>query len=173
MIGRIDVALANAKTGRSARRHGIEFGGPPQQGVNARGQLVEAERLGDVVVRAAFEADDFVGFLTLRRKHEDGHLHPGGPQVATALEAVPSWQHHIHYDEVRSESGECLFHHGVPALAHRRLIALRPQHFFEAKANGRIVFDDQDFHGVRFSVLSAQCSVFSVRRSVFDVRRSL
>ena len=81
LIGQLDVVAVDARRGASGRRSRCRGGGcsrrrpsaaasprpprrltrPAQQRPRARHQLADAERLGQVVVGAAFEADDLVG----------------------------------------------------------------------------------------------------------------
>ena len=58
---------------RASITRGISPGGlrAPQQRFHARPQLARAEWLGDVIVRAHFEAHDAVGFLAPRGQHQD------------------------------------------------------------------------------------------------------
>ena len=44
---------------------------PPQHRLDARHQLTGRERLGDIVIRTALEAGDFVSFLSARGEHDD------------------------------------------------------------------------------------------------------
>jgi hypothetical protein len=47
---------------------------PAQQRADARDELADAERLGQVVVGAALEAVDLVGLFAPRRQHQDRHV---------------------------------------------------------------------------------------------------
>ena len=66
----------------------------------ARQQLVERERLHQVVVGAGVEARHPVGDLGARREHEDGDPHPRGPETPAHGEPVDVRHHHV--EESRS-----------------------------------------------------------------------
>ena len=73
-----------------------------QQRADARDELADAERLGQVVVGAALESEDLVGFLAPRREHEDRHVAVGrvAPDGAADGDAVESRQHQIEDHEI-------------------------------------------------------------------------
>ncbi len=73
-----------------------------QECADAGDELADAERLGQVVVGAALEAEHLVGFLASRREHEDRHVAVGrvAPDGATDGDAVESRQHQIEDDEI-------------------------------------------------------------------------
>ncbi len=58
--------------------------GPPQHGADARLQLLEVERLGDVVVGAELEALELVRLLIARRQHDDRRAAALPDRVRTA-----------------------------------------------------------------------------------------
>ena len=45
-----------------------------QQRTHARNELANAERLGQIVVGAALETENLVGFLATRRQHQNRHV---------------------------------------------------------------------------------------------------
>ena len=59
-----------------------------QKRPDARDELLEGERLDEVVVGAGLEACDAVGDLVARGQHQDRELAPVGPQPAGELEPV-------------------------------------------------------------------------------------
>ena len=72
-----------------------------QQRMDARQQLLEAERLDEVVVRTGFETRDAIAHLVARGQHEDGDLVAGGAQPTGHLETVHARQHHVEHHEMR------------------------------------------------------------------------
>ena len=91
-------------------RPGAPLGAAPaQQRPDPRQELLEGERLGEVVVRARVEARDPVGHAVPRGQHQDRR--PDRPLLAQRpadREAVPLRQHHVEDDEVvgRSPRGQ-------------------------------------------------------------------
>ena len=81
---------------RSARRPA------PQQRAHARHQLADAERLGQVVVGAAVEAEHLVGLLAAGREHQDRRVgvRRVAPDGAAQREAVEPGQHQVEDDQV-------------------------------------------------------------------------
>ncbi len=68
-----------------------------QQRADARDELAHAERLGQIVVGAAFEAEHFVGLLAARGQHEYRHVAVGGVAADGAADgdAVEPREHQI------------------------------------------------------------------------------
>jgi len=81
----------------------------PEDGTDAGGEFARAERLGDVVVRADREPDDFVRLLGPGREHH--HVdRGGGAQLAEYLETVQPRKHDVQHDDIRMEGlrlGQC------------------------------------------------------------------
>jgi hypothetical protein len=77
---------------------------PPRHRQYTGLQFADAERLGQVVVGAALEADHRIGFAVAGGEHENGrrHVRAGGPQGATDRDAVEAGQHHIEHQQVES-----------------------------------------------------------------------
>ena len=71
-----------------------------QDRLDARDDLVEAERLGDVVVAAGVEAGDLVLGLVLRREEEDRRGVAGAAQALGDAEPVHVGEHHVEDDQV-------------------------------------------------------------------------
>ena len=117
-----------------------EFGAA-QQRLDASLQLARAERLGDVVVGAEFEADHPVCLIGGRGQHYDGYL-----GVATDLlaqgKAVVAGHHDIENNQVRAVQGELLAH--LVAFRRRQYLETGPgQVFIEQLADLLVVVDDQ------------------------------
>ncbi len=79
-----------------------------QYRVDARHELARRERLGHVVIGAAFETGDLVALLGPGREHDDGQLagFAVALQRARELEAAHVGQHPVDEDEVRAAIGE-------------------------------------------------------------------
>ena len=118
-----------------------------QDGLDARDDLVEAERLGDVVVAADGEAGDLVLGVVLGGEEQDRRGVAGGAQPLGDAESVHVGQHHVEDDEV----GLLLEHGGdglgaVPDRAHGEA--------GEAQAGGQqvadvgLVVDDKNLRSV-------------------------
>jgi hypothetical protein len=77
---------------------------PPQQRARARHQLANAEGLGEVIVRAALEAEHLVAFLAARGQHQHRHVlvGPVAADGAADRHAVDPGQHQIQDDEVEA-----------------------------------------------------------------------
>ena len=84
----------------AAGRIGEVAVGPPQERLDPAHQLAQAERLGQVVVRAELEADDLVDLVVAGGQDEDRRLRAGGAQPAQDLEAVDAGQPDVEHDEV-------------------------------------------------------------------------
>ena len=70
-------------------------------------QLLRAERLGQVIVRADFESGHDVALLGFRGQHDDRHS--SGPRIAAEAaadrQAVDTGQHQIEQNQIRFEFG--------------------------------------------------------------------
>ena len=78
-----------------------------------RRQLVERERLHDVVVGAGVEPGDPIGHLVARGQHQDRQRHRAGAQSATHGEAVDVRHHDVEHEEI----GRSDVHRGQRLLA--------------------------------------------------------
>src|SRR5205085_2840456 len=72
--------------------------GAANQGVHPRQQFRQVERLGEVVVGAAFEALHPRLQLVAGREQEDRREHAPRPELRYHAEAVPPRQHHVEHD---------------------------------------------------------------------------
>jgi hypothetical protein len=97
----------------------------PEDGPHARDELVHAEGLGDVVVRAGVEGGDLVGLALAHRQHDDRNVVPAA-QARDHLEPVDSGQSEIEHDQIgviARRQHQC----GLPAARLVDLIAARLQ----------------------------------------------
>ena len=74
--------------------------GAAGEGPQAREQLLEVERLDQVVVSARVEPGDSVVHGVACGQHQDGRAEVIGAQFAADREAVPRREHHVEDDEV-------------------------------------------------------------------------
>ena len=135
-----DVHAHAGRLEQIARR--LAVGPPPQDGPDARGQLAVAERLGDVVVGAEFEAHDLVDLVVAGGHHDDRDA-AALPQPPADLDAGQAGHHQVEQDDVRAVPVE----QGQPLLAvggGEDLEALLGEHVAQGVAIGRLVLDDQD-----------------------------
>src|SRR5262249_22715876 len=70
-----------------------------QQRAYTAAELTNRERLGDVVVRAQFEAENLVELLAAGGQHDDRHV-AAGAEAAADLEPVDLRQHQVEHNEV-------------------------------------------------------------------------
>ena len=83
-----------------------QHGGPARQGADAREQLLEGERLHQVVVRPGLEPLDAVGHRVARGEHEDRRGHGPAAQQPAQLEPVHAApEHDVEDDDVEVAVG--------------------------------------------------------------------
>ena len=116
---------------------------PAEKCLRARHEFAHAERLGDVIVRAEFEAAHDVFLLPLRRQHEDRHFEFLRADGAADFKAVDLRQHDVEDDEVgpaiqRGVQPFFTVTRGLHAIAARDKVVLHHAQ------DGRVVFDDED-----------------------------
>ena len=122
--------------------------GAPQDHPDARHQLLEAERLGHVVVAAGGEAAQLVLGGVARGQEDDRHVAALGAEPLGDLEALHVGQHHVEDHHLRPEAldgGQRLLARGRG----RRLEALVAQGHGDHVDDVGLVVDDQDARGVR------------------------
>ena len=140
--------------GRGGRRP------PAQQRADARDELANAERLRQVVVGAAVEAEHFVGLVAARGQHEDRDVRVDriAADGAADRDAVQARQHQVQDHEVeRLGPGEPQRFRAVADRDRRQLLDAQVER--DEIADVLVVFDDQH---ARISVAcghhSVQCS---------------
>ena len=120
---------------------------PAQKGAQSGEQLLECERLHQVVVRTSVEAGDAVGDGLPGRQHQDGGAVAAGADAARRLETVDVRHHHVEHDHIRA-----LVHDGrqcLGAIASRQhLISLEAKGALDGFTNAAVVFDDQHASGI-------------------------
>ncbi len=150
---RVDPAGGGVEAQVAGLEHGGALGGAaPRERAQAREQLLERERLHEVVVGAAVEAGDAVLDGVARGEHQDRRPHVVSAQAAADLEPVEARQHHVEHDDV------VLGRAGHPD---RVLAAVRDVHGYalflepaldEARHLG-LVLNNEHAHGYIFSRL--------------------
>ena len=133
------------------RREGRRIGGlrapvAAQGGADSGRQLVHAERLGQVIVRAFIERLHLLPLLGAGGQDEDGHVAPG-PQAAADLQPVHAGHHQVQDDQVRHGCRRKA--QGLLAVRRRAdLVALRAQAAQHSAADLRLVVHDKDRSGL-------------------------
>jgi len=121
-------------------RHGRRL--PPQQRAHPSDDLLEAERLGDVVVAAEGQPGHLVLDRVARGEEQHGRLAAVGAEAPGDLEAVDVGHHHVEHEQV----GPPLAHGGerLEAGAGRPYVeADEPQTGREQVGDVRLVVDDE------------------------------
>ena len=80
-----------------------------QHRADARNQLAAAERLGQIIVGAHFEADDAVDFVAFGGEHDDRDV-AFGAQRAAERQPVLARQHQVEQNEIDVGVGQHLAH---------------------------------------------------------------
>ena len=134
------------RTGGHAHRHGRPHAAADER-AQARVELADVERLGQVVVGAAVEPGDAGVDAVAGGQHQHRHLRSAGAQALAELQPVDERQHHVEDDRVvvgdRHELDDLAAIgrdvHGVGLLA---------QPLRQHPRRVRFVFDQQDAHDV-------------------------
>ena len=121
------------------------FRRPPQERAHACEQLVERERLRDVVVGARVEPGDTVVHLVARGQHQHGHAVPAAPHAAGDLEPVQSRHQDVEDHHIRLAVHDPREPVG-PVDGEIDLVALELQRPPEGVAHGAFVVDHEDPH---------------------------
>ena len=135
----------------------------PGECPQAREQLLERERLGQIVVRARLQAGDQVGGLTEGGQHQHRHRVALLAEPAAQRQTVDAGQHPIQHDGVIRLLGR----HRQAALASVRDIrveALLAQAGHQQRGHLYIVFNNQHAHGGQLSQRTSDCARSRVSR---------
>ena len=108
-------------------------------------QHLDAERLGDVVVRPQREADHLVGLLRLGGQHKDRQPARAlaRPQLPAHFQAPQDGQHQVEEDQVGQDRLR-LAQPLLPVVGHQDVEALALEVVAQHLRQGSLVFDDQD-----------------------------
>ncbi|OIQ63275.1 hypothetical protein GALL_551850 [mine drainage metagenome] len=113
-----------------------------QQGAQPGQQFARAERLGQIVVGADFEADHPVDFLATRRQHQDGHIALPAQFTRESQSILPR-QHQVEDHRLRLDLAEA-FAHGIAVRSKVDTEAVAAQIVAQQRAQIGVVVDDQD-----------------------------
>ena len=119
----------------------------PQQGPNAGDEFARAERLGEVIVGAEFEADDALGLFGARREHDDWQRRRwlARAQHAAHFQTVDLRQHQVEDEQIRGTRS-----YGLQRLAPGPDELGREAGFVEIARDELgdvgVVLDDEDSH---------------------------
>ena len=108
-----------------------------QQGAHAGDQLVERERLDQVVVGAGVEAGDAVGDGVARREHQHRHAGARRAQPLAHLDAVDARHHQVQDDHLGPQDGDRL-ERLVAVGGHRDVVSVHAKRAGDCLANGRV-----------------------------------
>ena len=147
--GQRQLVLAEAHrlvlAGRGARHHRRLAA---QHGLDPRQQLARVERLGQVVVGAAFQALDAAGFVTLGGEHDDRHLVVRLAQATAGGQAVLAGQHEVEHQQLEQLAGQQAIHL-LDVLHCAHAVALLAEEALQQAAQAGIIIDYQDFFAFR------------------------
>ena len=136
--GRVEVEAAHFDGGLRA-----EFGNAPAQDrPDPQDQLAGRERLGDVVVRAGFQAQDPVVFRSEGGEHDDRDT-VCCTEPAADFHAVQARQHPVQQDEVRAAFGREA-QGGEPVGGEDHLESRLDEVVADHPGDGRLVLDEED-----------------------------
>src|SRR5437867_13243908 len=115
--------------------------------MNARQQLAHTKRLGDVIVGAEVEADDFVELLAFGGEHQNRSGEFFCAKLFADVITAQAGQHDIEEDHGRAMFGDSI-DGGIAAIANGHFEAVAGQDFLQPEQNVRIIFDNENlvFH---------------------------
>src|SRR5262249_45189566 len=74
---------------------------PAQEGLDARHQLHETERLGHVIIGADLQPDYLINLLAASREHDDRRGVARAAKLFADVESAYLRQHHVQYNQVQ------------------------------------------------------------------------
>ena len=117
--------------------------GAPQQRAQPGQQLLERERLGEVVVGAGVEPLDPVADRVAGGEHEDRQVVARRAERAGRLDAVEPRHHHVDHDRVGRDAADAGERLGAVA-GERHLVAVELQRATQRVTDRPVVVDDED-----------------------------
>ena len=103
--------------------------------------LPNAERLGQIIIRSDFEAEDFVMILGLGRQHQDRRVQLLPNLFANFISAKVG-QHQIQDNAIRDLAAYCMETFSA-GFCGRHLIALELENILESAGHFLFIFDNQ------------------------------
>ena len=143
---------------------------PPQHDPDARQQLAQAERLGEVIVGSEFESDHPVDLIATMSGGDDDREVGSASQFAQEVEAVLLGQAEIENDETEAARCQQLTHlDTIGRTGHVDIILRQKRH--DHLPHGWIVVHDENANGTRHlqgasSKTGAACVLVAAGRSV-------
>ena len=124
---------------------GLALAGRPQLRAHPGEQLLERERLGDVVVRATVEPFDALFDRRLRGHHDHRQLGSASANRVEHLEPGAAREHQVEQHE-RIVAGQRLGDAGIAVVDDGGRVALGPERLLDEPGQRALVLDDQDSH---------------------------
>jgi len=123
--------------------------GATEECVDSCKEFADAEGLGDVVISAEVQSDDFVDFLTFRSQHENGRRIFFGAELFAYVIPACAGEHDVQDDDGRVALGYSVDSF-IATVADGHVETVPFHDFFESEEDMRIIFDDKDsgFHRV-------------------------
>ena len=135
---------------------GVRGPGAAHEAAEARDDLFEAERLGDVVVAAGREARDAIAHGILRRQEQHGHVVAGLPEALQHRHPVEVGHHDVEHQGVRSELPRGL-ERLEAGTGGADLPALHAERHRQQVGEHLLVIDDEDAQGRAVGAVECGC----------------
>src|SRR5215510_11522017 len=154
--GQLDPAAAalHLARGRVERQvgqpqhRGASLRAAPEQGAHSRQELLERERLGQVVVGAEIEPGHLVGHAVACGQHDDGRVHAGLARGLEDAKAVALGQHDVEHDQVVGIAREQELQGSVAVRGGLDGVALFLEPLPDEAQDLSVVLDYQNAHGL-------------------------
>ena len=131
--------------GEAEHAVGVAVDRSPEEGTDAREQLLERERLDKVVVRPGVEAGDAIRDRVACRQHEDRRPIPVAAEPPADRDAVELGHQDVEHDELRALTLHRPQRRGT-VLGGDDLVAVEGQGTRDGRPDGRLVVYDEDPH---------------------------
>jgi len=126
-------------------RNGVGGGVPAERGANAGEEFFDAEGLGDVIIGAGVEGDDFVTFGVANGEDDDGNVAPGA-DFAAGFDARDAGKINVEKNEVGTGFGDEVDGF-FAAGSFGDGVAAEGKSAAQDATNLRFVVDDEDISG--------------------------
>jgi hypothetical protein len=123
--------------------------GTAEECVDSCKEFADAEGLGDVVISAEVQSDDFVDLLTFSSQHQDGRRIFFGAELFAYVVPTRAGEHDVQDDDGRVALGYSIDGF-IATVADGHVKAVPFHDFFESEQDMRVIFDDENsgFHRV-------------------------